>query len=162
MIEFSVIMPSFNQEAFIGRAVQSVLDQKGVDGIELLVMDGGSTDGTVELLKGFGDRITWVSEKDRGQSDAVNKGIRRARGRFLAWLNSDDILYPGALSKAAAFFKAHPETMWIYGRCNIIDGEDREVRRWITRYKNLLLRNFRYEKLLVENFLITIAARNPD
>lgn len=150
--DFSVVMPSFQQVEFIGESIDSVLGQQGVS-VELLVMDGGSTDGTVELLRSYGDRLTWVSEPDRGQSHAVNKGIQRSVGRYLAWLNSDDLLLPGALRCVAAVFESSPATMWAYGRCRVIDEHGKEIRKPITAYKNALLRRFSYNKLLLENFI---------
>ncbi len=150
--DFTVVMPSYQQVGFIGRSIDSVLSQQGVS-VDLLVVDGGSTDGTLDVLRGYGDRIAWVSEPDRGQSHAVNKGIERATGRFIAWLNSDDLLLPGALARVARTFDDDPSYRWAYGRCRIVDQHDREIRRPITLYKNLLLRRFSYRKLLLENYI---------
>jgi glycosyltransferase involved in cell wall biosynthesis len=149
---FSVVMPSYQQADFIRESIDSVLSQEAVR-VELLVMDGGSTDGTVDVLRSYGNRITWVSEPDRGQSHAVNKGIQRATGEYLAWINSDDLLLPGALRRVAAVFDADPEVMWAYGRCRVVDEHGKEIRKPITAYKNLLLRRFSYRKLLLENFI---------
>jgi glycosyltransferase involved in cell wall biosynthesis len=149
---FSVVMPSYQQADFIRESIDSVLSQEAVR-VELLVMDGGSTDGTVDVLRSYGNRITWVSEPDRGQSHAVNKGIQRATGEYLAWINSDDLLLPGALRRVAAVFDADPEVMWAYGRCRVVDERGKEIRKPITAYKNLLLRRFSYRKLLLENFI---------
>ncbi|CAN5158195.1 N/A [soil metagenome] len=150
--DFSVVMPSYQQAQFIRRSVDSVLSQTGVS-IELLVMDGGSTDPTLDVLRSYDDRVTWVSEPDRGQAHAVNKGIALARGRYLAWLNSDDLLVPGALARVAGRLDRDPASMWLCGRCRIIDEAGREIRKPITVFKNLLLRRFSYPKLLLENFI---------
>jgi glycosyltransferase involved in cell wall biosynthesis len=151
-MRLSIITPSYNHAAFITRTIESVLGQ-GYPDLEYIVVDGGSTDGTVDILKGYGDRLIWTSEPDRGQSDAINKGLHRATGDVVAFLNSDDTYTPGALGRVGAFFTAHPETMWAYGKCRIIDERDREIRRPITWYKNVLLRRYSYRKLLAENFI---------
>ncbi len=151
-ITFSIITPSYNQAQFIERTIESVLNQD-YPLVEYIVMDGGSTDGTVEILQKYGDRTIWKSEKDNGQSEAINKGLRMATGDVVAFLNSDDTYEPRALSKVADFFEKNPGTRWVYGKCRIIDAEDVEIRRPITWYKNALLRNYSYPKLLSENFI---------
>jgi len=151
-MKISIITPSFNQAAFIERTILSVLGQNYPD-LEFIIMDGGSTDGTLEILKKYEDRIIWKSERDGGQSDAINKGLRMATGDIVAYLNSDDTYAPGALQKVADFFAQRPETKWAYGKCRIIDATDKEIRRPITFYKNLLLKKYSYAKLLSENFI---------
>src|SRR5690348_7251696 len=95
----SIITPSLNQAAFIEAAIESVLAQD-YPAIEHVVVDGGSTDGTLDLLKRYGQRVRWISEPDAGQSDAINKGVRMTSGPLLAWLNADDQYTPGAVSRA--------------------------------------------------------------
>jgi len=151
-MKISIITPSYNQASFIERTIQSVLSQ-GYKDLEYIIMDGGSTDGTVEILKKYSDKIIWKSEKDSGQSDAINKGLKMATGDIVAFLNSDDTYEPGALKKAAEFFQNNPGKKWVYGKCKIIDENDREIRKPITLYKNLLLRKYSYRKLLSENFI---------
>jgi glycosyltransferase involved in cell wall biosynthesis len=151
-MRITVVTPSYNQAQFIERTIASVLGQ-GYPDLEYIVMDGGSTDGTIEILDRHSDRLIWRSESDRGQSDAINKGLRMATGDVVAFLNSDDTYQPGAIQAVAGYFHQHPETRWAYGKCAIIDEDDREIRRPITWYKNLLLRRYSYGKLLAENFI---------
>ncbi len=116
----SIITPSYNQGGFIEETIKSVLSQDYPE-IEYIVIDGGSTDNTVEILKKYEGRIKWVSEKDRGQSDAINKGFGMARGEIFAWLNSDDIYLSGAVSKAVEFLREHPDVKMIYGNARFCD-----------------------------------------
>lgn len=152
-VRFTIITPSFNQGAFIERTIRSVLDQAVNFRIEYLVIDGGSTDDTLEILKKYEGRIRWYSQLDKGQSDAINFGLSKANGKIIGWLNSDDLYLPGALQKVSDYFDTHPEKMWIYGRCRIINNHDREIRRFVTLYKNLISGRFRYKWLLVENYI---------
>lgn len=150
MPTITIITPSFNQACFIERTIRSVLDQD-YPNLEYIVIDGGSRDGTIDILRKYESRLTWLSEMDKGQADAINKGIIRSSGDIIAYLNSDDVYEPGALHTVAEHFSAHPETMWLTGKCRIIDEKDREIRRPITAYKNFLLRHYRYPLLLATN-----------
>lgn len=122
-MKVSIVTPSFNQGQFIERTLHSVANQTGAE-IEHVVFDGGSTDRTVEILKRFSPAVRWVSEKDKGQSDAVNKGICATDGEIIGWLNSDDIYYPGAIAHVVTFFKANPEIDVVYGMADHVDLED--------------------------------------
>jgi glycosyltransferase involved in cell wall biosynthesis len=150
--KISIVTPSYNQAHYIERTIKSVLDQR-YPNLEYIVMDGGSKDGTVKILKKYGDQIKWKSEKDSGQSEAINKGLRKATGEIVAFLNSDDTYVPGTLEKVAQYFQDNPEMKWVYGKCRIIDKNEKEIRRPITWYKNSLLKNYSYNKLLSENFI---------
>lgn len=119
----SVITPSFNQAEFIEQTIESVLAQ-GYSNFEHIVMDGGSTDGTIEILKRY-SHLNWVSEKDRGQSHALNKGLRRAKGEIIAWINSDDWYEPGAFELVANFFLQNPDANVVMGDCNLTDKAGR-------------------------------------
>src|SRR5262245_25211876 len=116
----SIVTPSFNHARYIEATIRSVLAQD-YSPIEYAVIDGASTDGTVEILRRYQDRIAWVSEPDRGQTDAINKGFARTRGQILAWLNSDDTLKKGAVSAAVEFLQSHPDVAMVYGDANFID-----------------------------------------
>jgi glycosyltransferase involved in cell wall biosynthesis len=111
----SVIMPSYNHAKYIRAAIDSVLSQE-YEGIDLIVMDGGSRDGTVEVLRGYGDRLRFVSKSDRGQADAINQGFQRAEGDLLCWLNSDDMFAPGAIRRVVRAFLENPQVEFVYGR----------------------------------------------
>jgi glycosyltransferase involved in cell wall biosynthesis len=152
-------MPSFQQRPFLEEAVRSVFAQQ-VDDLELLVMDPGSTDGSRELLlalqQEFGERLILHFEPDRGQSDAVNKGLARAKGQVLGWLNSDDRLRPGTLEKVAEWLDS-PQPRWVYGRAGMIDEGGRPHASFIVGYKTWRGRKFSRLKLLTENFIPQMA-----
>lgn len=158
MLTFSIITPSYNQARFIGRTIDSVLAQRGDFALDYRVLDGGSTDGTIDILKGYGARVAWTSERDDGQIDAINKGLRAATGDIVGWLNSDDVLAPGALARVAAAFAAHPEVEWVHGRCAIIDEHDRRMRDWVSAYKHYRCRHHTFENLLTENYVSQMTA----
>lgn len=112
-------MPSFCQAAFLEDAIRSVIGQN-YPNTEFFVIDGGSTDGSVEIIRRYEPYITrWVSEKDEGQSDAINKGLQWATGDIITWLNSDDLLLPGALHTVAALFKRHSDAWLIHGKTQL-------------------------------------------
>lgn len=116
----SIVTPSYNQGRFIQEAIDSVLSQD-YPLIEYLVVDGGSDDETLDVLRGYGTELRWISEPDRGQADAINKGFRRTHGQILGWLNADDVYKPGAVLKAVQVFLAHPEIGLVYGLADEID-----------------------------------------
>jgi glycosyltransferase involved in cell wall biosynthesis len=134
----SIVTPSYNQGQFLEQTIQSVLTQD-YPNLEYLIVDGGSTDNSVEIIQKYAARLAyWVSEKDEGQSDAINKGFRRASGTILAWLCSDDLYCPGALSQVARFFREHPACGAVVGDTEIIDKDGR-----VTLVKKIVPINFR-------------------
>lgn len=152
-LKISLVTPSFNQGHYLDQTIKSVLGQNYPQ-LEYLVMDGGSTDGTLNLLKNYSKQINWISQKDKGQSDALNQGFRKTSGEIVGFINSDDYLLPGALDKVADFFLANPQAYWVTGKCKTVDRKDREVRQVITAYKNCLLKFFRLKQTLkIINFI---------
>ena len=122
-MKVSIVTPSYNQGKFIERTLRSVAAQTGAE-IEHVVFDACSTDDTVEILKRFRPQVRWVSEKDKGQADAVNKSILASGGEIIGWLNSDDIYYPGAIARVVDFFKKNPDVDVVYGMADHIDLDD--------------------------------------
>ncbi len=115
-LKISVIVPSFNQGQYIGETLASLVSQD-YEKLEIIVIDGGSTDQTVSVIKHYEDKIAyWVSEKDKGQSEAINKGFARASGDIMTWLNSDDVYEPGTLHKVASAFEADPALVIWHGK----------------------------------------------
>lgn len=157
-MRISIVTPSFNQARFIRATIDSVLGQEGDFELEYRVLDGGSTDGTLDILKSYGSRLDWKSEPDKGQVDAINKGLRGLSGDVVAWINSDDVLLPGALARVAGAFREHPDAEWLHGRCVIIDEHDRTVRRWVSAYKHFRSRHHTFENLLTENYVSQMTA----
>lgn len=124
----TVVVPSFNQARFLERTLCSILDQN-YPNLELIVMDGGSTDGSVKILERYASSITyWVSRPDKGQTHALIEGFSRASGEIECWLNSDDLFQPGCLFEVAEFFARHPEADAVYGDATWIDPEDKVLR----------------------------------
>ena len=148
----TVITPSFNQGNYIEQTINSVLDQDYPE-LEYIVMDGGSTDNTLDVLQKYKGKLQWFSEQDRGQSHAINKGLRMASGDIIAFLNSDDLYEPASLKKVGRFFATYPDTNWLTGKCRTIDPAGREIRKTITMYKNFWLRIKSYQVLPVLNFI---------
>jgi glycosyltransferase involved in cell wall biosynthesis len=154
VISLTVVTPSLNSEKYLSRMLQSGLSQRGNFELQWIVFDGGSRDGTLDILKSIKDpRLQWTSEPDGGQSAAINKGLKTATGDIVAWLNCDDLYHDGALAAVAEAFEKTPQAQWLVGRCDNIDPDGREIRQSITRYKNHLLRGFSFQALLRTNMI---------
>lgn len=142
----SIVTPSYNQGRFIEETIKSVISQEGDFFLEYMIMDGGSKDETVKVIKKYerlllekkypvrcrGVRFRWVSEKDKGQADAVNKGFKAAAGEVLGWLNSDDTYIDGAIEKALRYFESHGDVMMAYGEGYHVDEQGRVIERYPT------------------------------
>ncbi|OPY25912.1 MAG: Glycosyltransferase AglE [Methanocella sp. PtaU1.Bin125] len=140
----SIVTPSFNQAPFLETTIRSVVEQDYPD-IEYVVVDGGSTDGSQEIIKRYADRIAfWVSERDNGQSDAINKGFRKCTGDIVAWINSDDVYVEGAIPLVARYFAEHPDVDMVHGDIDFIDGRG----KFISKVKTA---DFTLPELLVTN-----------
>lgn len=148
-----IVTPSYNQGRFIRETIDSVLGQQ-YPKLDYWVIDGGSSDNTRDILKGYGQKINWVSEVDEGQAQAINKGLRRVTGDILAFINSDDIYSPGTLSLVAHYFFEHPEAMWLTGDHRIIDGRGKRVQSYVVGYKRMLRRRPSFSRLAVANYIV--------
>ncbi len=126
---FSVVTPSYNQGRFIRATIESVLSQD-YPNVEYIIMDGGSADETASVVKDYASRLTFISEKDRGQTHAINKGFKLARGQLLAYLNSDDVYLPGMIRMAIQGFQKNPGAGAVYGEGYLIDGEGKVSSRF--------------------------------
>jgi glycosyltransferase involved in cell wall biosynthesis len=156
----TVVTPSYNQGEFLAETIESVISQAGDFHLDYIIVDGGSSDNSVDIIKQYQESLNrmhwpvacrgisyrWISEKDQGQTDALIKGFRAAKGELLAWLNSDDTYLPGALQAAAAFFRAHPDTGLLYGEAHYCDTAGTVIGRYRTE-------DFDYGKLAWFNFI---------
>ena len=123
----SIVTPSFNQANFLTRTIESVLSQDYPD-LEYIIIDGGSADGSRKIIRQYENRLAYLeSIPDKGQTDAINKGFTRASGKYLAWLNSDDVYHPGAIAEAVTFLDNHSDVGMVYGDCDFIDAQDRKI-----------------------------------
>jgi glycosyltransferase involved in cell wall biosynthesis len=136
----SIVTPSYNYGVFLERTIRSVLDQ-GYPALEYIVRDGGSDDGTREILERYAPRLAnWACEPDLGQANAINRGMAHATGEIMAYLNSDDLLLPGSVSYVASYLAKHPEVDVVYGHRVLIDQDDMEIGRWVLpRHDDALL-----------------------
>lgn len=129
----TIVTPSFNQASYLEETIKSVLTQD-YPYIEYIIMDGGSTDGSVDIIKKYEDKLGyWESVKDKGQTDAINKGFNRAKGDILAWLNSDDTYNPKAIGEAVKFLMKHPDIALVYADCNFINEVGKVIGKFASR-----------------------------
>jgi glycosyltransferase involved in cell wall biosynthesis len=130
----TIVVPSYNQGEYLGHTLKSIIAQE-YPNLELIVVDGGSTDTTLEVIKQYERHLTWwVSERDSGQASAINKGFQQSSGEIMAWVNSDDMVAPGALRRVAEHFMANPRIHAVYGDRIVIDEAGCEIGRWVLPY----------------------------
>ena len=147
--KISIVTPSYNQVKFLERTILSILNQN-YPNLEYIIIDGGSTDGSVEIIKKYEKYLAcWVSEKDKGQSDAINKGFKKASGDIIAWQNSDDIYLPGVFEKVALLFSKRKDMDVVFGNIYLIDENDNILRD--IRYVPFSLKSFLYEGCNITN-----------
>ena len=160
MVKFPCATSEDGIKDYIERSIRSCVEQD-YQNIELFIKDGGSTDGTVDVIKFYAQKypkiIKWISVKDKGQSDAINFGMKKVSGEICTYLNADDVYKKGALKQVAEYFYQHPNVFWLYGKADIIDAEDKTIRKWVTLYKNFWLKNYSYTNLLVLNYISQMA-----
>ncbi len=137
-MKFSVITPNFNGEAYLEQTIQSVFAQREFVDLEYIMVDGGSTDGSIGIIEKYRHAFKHcIIEKDDGPADAINKGMQLVSGDVVAWLNADDIYFPGTLARVRDSLDAAPEAVMCFGGCRIIDEHGQEIRDMITRFKEL-------------------------
>lgn len=152
----SVITPSYGQGQFIEETIQSVLRQR-YPNLEYWVIDGGSKDNTLQVLKKYTGKIQWISEKDKGQTDAINKGLSKITGEIICYLNSDDVMAPGTLNTVAKEWQKR-EFAWLTGDAIIIDAQGQSREQYVRWYKNIQRSILEYFPFLFE---VVISINNP-
>ena len=150
--KISVITPSLNSGKFIESAILSIIDND-YKNVECLVIDGKSSDNTLDILKRYVKKIIWVSEKDKGSGDAINKGLAKATGDIISVLCADDTLEVGCLSKVAKHFMGNTSVQWIYGKCDVRNEDDVEIHKFITWYRTFWQKRYNYNILLTLDFI---------
>lgn len=163
----SIITPSYNQGQFLEHTIRSVLSQEYPD-IEYIVIDGGSTDDSLDIIKRYSDKITyWTSRKDNGQVEAINEGFKRATGEYVAWLNSDDLYLPGCIQTAVLALQANPQAAMVFGNVEVVN--ERGKRLGMFRPVSYRFEDFLTYKIIIpqqaaffrRNILDEIGALNP-
>lgn len=153
--KISIVVPSYNKVRFIEQTLKSIFLQN-YENLELIIQDGGSTDGSVEIIKKFASKypIIWESKKDNGQLDAINKGLKKATGAILTYINADDCYKSGAFAAVSKAFLENPNALWLAGRGIVVDEKGKEIAQAVSWYKKFLLSlNFRFN-LLTTNYLM--------
>ncbi len=150
-MKISVVTPSLGRAAYLEQSIRSVQEQETAADIQHIVMDGQSTDGTLDILRKFDDRLTWRSEPDECYSHALNKAFALCDGDVWAWINADDYYEPAAFEAVRRAFEDNPGAQWVAGYYRMVDREGREIRQLHARYKHWLLRHYSYPLLVAEN-----------
>ncbi len=155
--KISIVIPSFNKVDFIEETLKSIVDQDYLN-LEVIIQDGGSTDGTLEILKKYAKKYPKIfkleSKKDNGQLDAINKGFSKASGEIVSFINADDVYEKGALKKIAKIYLKNRNALWFAGKGRVIDKNGKEIAKVASWYKNLLLFLNHKSLILILNYLI--------
>lgn len=155
--KISIVIPSYNKAKYIRRTLSSIFSQN-YPNFEVIIQDGGSTDGTTEIIREFAKKyprnIKWVSKKDKGQVDAINKGLKKAGGDIVTYINADDVYEGETLLTVGEYIRKNPNTLWLAGKGKAINTEGKEISKWVTCYKNFLLTANHYSLLLIVNYLM--------
>ena len=155
--KISIVIPSYNKTKYIGLTLKSIFDQN-YKNFEVIIQDGGSTDGTLEIIKKYAkkypDKIVFESKKDGGQLEAINKGLKKAKGEIVTFINADDEYTDGAFMSVVGHYIENPNAIWFAGRGIVIDEKGVEIAKLATWYKDLLLSHSTYYLLLTTNFLM--------
>lgn len=155
--KISIVIPSFNKAEYIERTLSSIFIQH-YPNLEIIIMDGGSRDGTLKIIKKYADEypqiIRYQSKKDKGQWDAINRGFRMAKGKIMAYINADDEYLPGAFSEIEKMYRANVDSLWFAGRGRVIDGNGLRIAKLSTYYKNILLFINHKSLIMIVNYLM--------
>lgn len=155
--KISIVIPSYNKVEFIGETIKSIVTQD-YPNLEVIVQDGGSNDGTLEVIKKYANNypklIKWESKRDKGQVDAINKGMKKATGEILAYINADDVYEKNSFREVGESFNLNQGTYWVAGKGIVINKKNREISKGITLFKYFLLRLNTYWFLLIINYLM--------
>ncbi len=150
-MKLSIATPSYNGGRYFEQTIKSVLDQQTSMHVQYVVMDGESTDNTLDLLKKYDDKITWRSEPDEYHSHALNKAFELCDGDIVGWINTDDYYEPGAFERVRKTFEANPDAKWVAGYYRMVDEKGNEIRKLQAKYKHWLIRHYSYPLLVAEN-----------
>jgi glycosyltransferase involved in cell wall biosynthesis len=153
----SIVIPSYNKARFIGRTLDSILRQN-YSNYEIIVQDGGSTDGTYEIISKYAKKYPEIfkveSKNDKGQTNAINIGLKKAKGEIATYINADDVYKAGTFSEVARMYQKNPEALWFAGQGTLIDSKGRETAQFATWYKNLCLFLNLKSILLILNYIM--------
>jgi glycosyltransferase involved in cell wall biosynthesis len=154
--KISVIIPSYNKVNFIDQTLESIFNQK-YPNLEVIIQDGGSTDGTLEVIKKYAKKykkiLSYVSRKDKGQADAINKGLKKAKGDIITYLNADDLYEKDTFKIVSNTYKKYPNALWFAGEGIVVNDQNIEVASYVSLYKKALLSANSYQFLLIVNYL---------
>jgi glycosyltransferase involved in cell wall biosynthesis len=151
-VDFSIIVPTYNCELYLKQCLDSIVTQKHMGKTQIIIVDNESTDKTLEIARQYKD-VVIISEKDKGEPDALNKGFKLAKGQIVAWLDADDFYEPTTLYTVESEFKNNYRLDWVYGKSYFVNENGKRVRRMITTAKQWLQASYSYDKLCALCFI---------